>query len=778
MRRFLYAAFLLGSLGMATVPASSITQQEKSLSRASFKEIVERYTFVDDFVPKDSERPVSQELFWRYPLKLEKIALELYPDFDDIKLEFPSTKGSGRAVQHLNQGRVHFLAGEYEAAKNTWLGAKARYGKDYPYHRRTDYFIGYAFLKLAIQMKRDMNTTWADPKVRGLLANASTFFNWAFVVKRDIADEVVDYATPKGFYNLAVVYMYYERYGAAYGAAESGVNFLRKTGRNDFRPQLKRIVAEAFIRNHDYLAAIQELDAAIRQDPNPTQAAAAFARVGDIYFDLNNYELAEDAYALSGRIDEEFEHINPEQLIMRGESLFWLGEFSEAQKVLHFALEGQNLRKLRKPLSPEVAAYGALRWADAYLARNDLQRAKAAYHRVFTEFRGSLPARIADIRRACLELPFYQGNNVQHARDLLDQVKAKSGELPSQAVELAWACHVGSYADRDRTPSMVERVRQFASRYPESRFLKSLAEPVRAVQSKQIDGFFAQNDPYDALSFFEKNRKTLFPKIDESLEQKLFVAYMDTFRPEAAAEFWAAYQKVPDTDSKHIRNALFYAEMADKASPKNKAATKWVKLNRDFAARLSKRSWQEWKLAPTENMERYLHRLLATKTGGIHSPWVYNVAYFWSQADEKYLCSVSYPVLSRWQEAKGSSPAMQKQLKEKLASVVKDHFPKLLAANESCASSILDLESKVFEKDVTTLAGFYLQRKEWLGAGPQGALLQLFWHVAETASATGHRETSRELYKIIQEKAPPESPESKFAKSRLDPKKTEFESMW
>ena len=67
----------------------------------------------------------------------------------------------------------------------------------------------------------------------------------------------------------------------AFGAAETGLNFLRKTGRKEYRPVFHRMAAEAHIKNRSYLDAARELDTAIRQDPEPTEAAAAFARVGD-----------------------------------------------------------------------------------------------------------------------------------------------------------------------------------------------------------------------------------------------------------------------------------------------------------------------------------------------------------------------------------------------------------------------------------------------------------------------------------------------------------------
>ena len=82
---------------------------------------------------------------------------------------------------------------------------------------------------------------------------------------------------------------------------------------------------------------------------------------------------------------------------------------------------------------------------------------------------------------------------------------------------------------------MLERVTKFADAYPESRFLASFAEPVREFQASHIDEYFTAGDGYRALSFFEKNRKLLFPKVTPELATRLFTTYVDVHRSEAAA---------------------------------------------------------------------------------------------------------------------------------------------------------------------------------------------------------------------------------------------------
>ena len=107
-----------------------------------------------------------------------------------------------------------------------------------------------------------------------------------------------------------------EGFGGAFGAATDGLEFLSRAGRSDYRGKLRRILAEMSLINQDYLSAVQEFDAIIRQDADRNVAGEIFSRVADIYFNLNNFELAEDIYALANRIDHLSNRIKPYQFIL------------------------------------------------------------------------------------------------------------------------------------------------------------------------------------------------------------------------------------------------------------------------------------------------------------------------------------------------------------------------------------------------------------------------------------------------------------------------------
>lgn len=746
---------LISLLAAATTPA------DDPLHRKSFNEIVKSYTFVGDFSEKPLDRTISDELFWRYPLKMQPVHFPIEYHFSDIKKELPAISGTGLVYQHINMGRALFLEGKIEDARKTWLSARARFGTSYPQHRFVDYLIAYAFLWQADETVRVKKISPDAAEYKAHLANAATFLSWAFIVKKDESNALVENFAAKGLFNLSAIYYLVGRHAAAFGAAEEGLGHLRKSGRKDYRTQFHRIVAEAHIKNRSNLEAVQQLDLAIRQDPDPKFTAAMFARVGDIYFNLNNYELAEDAYALANRIDTEQKQINPFQFILRGEALFWLGKFSEAQKMLFYGINGYRVAKAASIPPDGMLAFGQLRIADAYVARGEFEKAKLEYFRVNADFRGTEAARIAKVRGACLELPFYEGNNISHARILLEE--AQPTDLPSEAKELAWACHVNSYTERERTPAMVERVRSFANRYPESRFLKSMATPVRTVQASLIDEFFEKGDLYSALSFFEANKKVLFPQVSDPLAQKLFAAYVDSVRPGGAIQFWDQYQKTPDTDLKLLRSAVMVAELAE--SSKDKVWTKkqgaMTKLLRGHA----------WNIDPSSLAESYANRVFALKSADQHLPWLLNLVSNWSTKDPRIACDLQLPILSRLlQHSKSRS-----DLDAKTRDVITKSREAISKVDGNCFLSYLELEQKLLASKPGELGSRYIARASW---PLTSELTGMFWDVAEQCHSAGDTVCSTALWQHIRDKAPPNSPEVKLARARLDPSRTELEGLW
>ncbi len=763
---------ILGAKSPTSKPlkTKSATQPErKPLDQTDPKNIIANYLFIDDFTIKPPEREISEEIFWKYRFVLPSPLFEIESELKDPEVEMPITTGSGLEYYHINRGRVLYLNGENVPASKVWLTTRARYGEKWPYDRRNDYYLGVSFTKQGMdRIKRD-KLGWEDAIGRGHLANAATFLSWAFIIKEQKDDPLIDVVTPKQLANLAAIYYNNGRFGAAYGAAEKGLQFLRKTGRNEYRTTFNSILAETFIQNRSYTEAIKSLDTALRSSSDMGIASSVFARAADIYYDLNNYELAETNYALANRVDQEMERIRPAQFVLRAESLFWLGKFKEAQKMLHFALELNAAKNAIDPLNPVYASFAALRLADAYLADGQKAQAVIEYSKVHSDYRNTEAAKIAKVREACLDLPGFgkdgPDKNVGHARALLEA--SKDMEIPEQARELAWACHVLSFTERERTPQMVERVKDFYTKYPFSRrFLKHMIEPVTEVQASKLAKYLEDNDPYAATKFFEATRHILFKKIEEQIQADLFVAYVDTFDSKKAVEFAEPYRKLaPDTFGKFLRLAVFQSEVDDKQIPKSMEPPQ--ELSRRLSVVLAG-------VQRSQAVSLYINRVQSTKNAKHHLPWIYALNQNWAKDDEKYTCSHSFPTLARiFREAKSEFELAQSRAL--VQEFVKAQMPDLFRKDENCAVSVLELEFAAFKDAPTELGQLYVARAEW----PMiDELVVLFWNVAEALKDAKLNDQAMGLYRVIVEKGPANSPKVMFAKLRLDGQRTEFDKIW
>ncbi len=749
------------------IAATNISAKPKQqpLDKKSFKEIVKNYLFINDFSVKPKKRPMEDHIFWAYQYKIPKVSFPIYFDIGEALKELPVTPGHGREYEHLNRGRVHFLRGEYDEARRVWLSGRHRYGTSYPYDRRNNYFIALAYLAMTKQ-KTDQGVPLDNEVLKGYMSNVATFLNWALISKKNHPDPLIDRVVAKQYYNLAATYFQYKRYAWAYRTASEALAQLRDRGLTTYRSYLRRILAESHIKNRTYNEAIKELDLALRQDPEPKYAAAIFARVGDIYFNLNNYELAENSYALANRINQENNQIIPSQFVRRGESLFWMGKFDEAQKSFHYAMSIMSKKNSDKKLSNEYAANAHLRIADSFLALKKYKQAAIEYFRVSHNFPGTEQAEIAKVRSACLNLPSFEGNNIKHARELLKQVKDGKVLSSLEAIEIASTCEVASYAQRERTQDMVKRVKEFYHKYPESKLIKSLVKPVKEVKSKQLAVYLSKGKNYKAISFFEQNRNILFKKIPLQTKQKLFEIYLDTYQPKKALEFLPAYRKLPDSFIKTLREATLAAELYEEKKQQKWLVSSRKKSKKLMAAKLPK--------APNEKVVSYIERLRNLSTSKLQIPWMYQISKIWQEVDPDYLCEMRYPLLS-YMRKNPSKEAPVKFIKNEILKLIDKNYPKLLTTNPTCGYALLNLESEALKEEPTLLATRYLTRREW-DMSPE--LVSQFWLVSEEAAKANQLATAKELWDIIINKSPKGSPEIKFAKTRLDQAKTNYQSIW
>ena len=760
---------LLLAWAMICQPAIGLANANQPLKQRSVDEILNSYTFIADFRVQPETRDNSSEIFWRYPIAIPRIdfALNLIPftDKQQIRRDFPATEGGGREYQHLNHGRALFLKKEFEKARQVWLGGRARYGTSYDYHRRNDYFIANAFLYEGYQAQKNHNGDYKHQDVRHFYVNANTFLSWAFNVKANEPDPLLERIAPRAYYNQATLYYMFDKWPAAYAAVNRGLDFLRRTGRSEFRMDMHRMMAELYIRNRSYLEAIQQLDLALRQHQDVDLAAHVFARAGDIYFDLNNFELAEDAYALAIRLDRERHYVRPEQYILRGESLFWLGRFSESQKMMAYGLKA--MARLDAPgmgMPIDFQALASIRIADSYLALGQIDKAKLEYFRHRSEFRNHLTSFSAELRQACLELPFYQGNNILHTRQLLAELKDRVDVLPGEAQQLAWTCEVASYAQHERTKEMVDRVREYAQVYPRSEFLRSVVEPVREVQSEEIQSYFASGDLHGAITFFEKTRSFLYPKVSPELARQLFRAYVDTSSSEKAKEFYYPLTEGA-TETELLRHAAMLSEVTPDAN-----SQPWHKRLISLVERLSRK---EWSIGPTPETRFYIDRILDSNLAAAHYPWIATLGISWTESNFAASCDLVYPILQKL--TRSPDEKVRKLYTERTKSFISFILSDVLRYETYCAYSMMELELGLYENDAEALVATYDQR-DFLPVNSVTA--GLFYTVAERAWSAGLRDDAREIWQLIVKKGDPNLAEVRFARSRLDPRRTELEKLW
>ena len=774
-------AFALAGPALASPKSSKVNSKPQDkvesfdFGKSSFKEILDRYVFIADFSQKPGERPVSKEVFWKYPFKLAPVVFDLALEGVDMNSMVFQVKGSGARTEAMNIGRVEFLDGSYAKAHEAWLTGRQEFKDDAKANRLFDFFLAINALSAYREKLKIVQGDLQNPEVQAISKRAAYFLASTYLQKKDSPDERIDKYAPWGLYNLAAIYYRYGRLRSVFGAAQEGLSTLLKQGSVDFRSEFRQLLAEAYIKNQDLMSAIQELDTAIRQDPNQYQATRMFSRAADIYYDLNNYELAEDFYAMASAIDRERRIYNPAQAILRAESIFWLGRFQEAEKIFRGSVEYIVKHGLADDSKVnQNVPWAALRIADAMLAQSidksgkdknsSLEKARLAYFRVETEYPKTEAAQIAMIRGACLELPGYQGNNVKHARAFLQDVKDKN-EVSPLLMEMVWACDAGSYSDREKSDQMVAKVREFADKYPRSRFLDAMLAPVRDVQASKINDYFAKQQWESATDFFEQRKASLFQKIPNDIAANLWTAYVATGRSSSALQFWPAKSRAVTTDIEALRQAAFLFEATSQ-----KQVGEMLKERDKLNSLLIKRKWSN---KPSEEEASYLKRVLATRQVAVAYPWIMNLQQAWYTSDEKSTCESLFPLLSRVIEDKKSGVLAKNMAYGRIKNISEEVINKIRGSDPSCFQSWVDLEGKVLElKDMQKK---YTLRGDW---PLEGAWLDRAWALSEQLNQVKQRQQAVPIWQKIAEKAPKDSFESRMARTRLDPNKTEFESLW
>ncbi len=760
------------SLSLDGKPTS--TPQKKALinkSKAtSFDDIISSYLFIGDFSTKSESPSPTGDNFWRYPFKFEPFYPELDLKVEDIKSKSFRVIGGDELAKSMAKSRNEFLSGNIVEAQETLSQARSKWGLDPLMNRRSEFHLALINLTLLAELLKDKPVDYQiDEAIKKSMTRCAYFLSAVFILRKDLSDPEIDKHTLWGLYNLAVLYHKLERWSIMVGAIDQGLTEHLKQGRSDFRAKLRRMLAEIFIKGADYLSAIQEIDTTIRQDKNQKTAAQLFARAGDIYYALNNFDLAAAAYEQAHAIDKLNKNIDPTRALFYGESKFWLGQYADASKLLDSA-ERASLQSNNDWL----ASSGQLSWlglrrrdAASAMARTkeDLSRVRLGYFQVEEQFKGSEPARIAKVRGICTELPTFEGNNVRHAREEL-QLLIKEN-LPEKLMESTEACYTESYSQREKTDLMVEKVKQFADKYPQSKALERMIPAVVDVKSETIQEYFSKKQYDLATELFEKRRNILYQNISPSLAKQLFVAYTTLYRSEKANEFWTTLNAPSNKSLLADLNPLLVLSYLADTSPITNPKTPLNNAWKQAIIQASKPSIPE-----NANNSELLRRIIQSQPSNAEVvKTIFGIISSWNKDREwKRICDEEMPLLQKLKKLNpNKDPSITAVLKSQKSSAIKD----LLAVDTSCFHSWIQLERETL--NLTELKSNYLERAEWPLTGPW---LESVWLIAEKFHQNKQSENAQALWQKIVKDAGADTIEHKLAKDRLDEVKPESEKIW
>lgn len=489
------------------------------------------------------------------------------------------------------------------------------------------------------------------------LKRAARALSWAYIHKMNDVDPLVERAGPISYYNLAVLYAMRGNWGEAYTAANTGISFLQRHHDKSFRPELRRMMAEAFLQNRTYWEAVSQLDFALRQDPNLYQAADIFGRAADIYFDLNNFAIAAEIYLLAIRVNQLAGKVDPNHYVLRGEALFWLKRYKEAQIMFQYGLTSQYQPQAPIELRRDLETLASIRMADTTLALGKASAAKQAYFDHIDSYRGTDSATHAKLQLICLELPEAKLGNVRHYHDFLAKHKKPLPEssetfLPPELIEIAHTCETDSFYQRKSGKELIQIVRDFAAKYPKAPALHKYRPKIAASQGKKIHRYFGKGDLAGALAFYEQNRKTLFPKVSKPLAKKLFFAYVAMHSSHRAQPFYRRDFLATKDPQQLLLAAIYLAERSGKTARSAAALRRLVGDQKKIAKKLAQAPQT---IAWPEDSPFTVTRLLSGTGLKANGSWLLDHALSSSQNDAQLYCKRVIPLLTKLRSKSPSS---------------------------------------------------------------------------------------------------------------------------
>ncbi len=743
------------------ISADSVNPEKKEQNytqeqvEENFHKVIDNYYFISDFRLKPSTRPPLNHYFWYYPIKIEDVSFEL----ENVRWNptlFPVTEGEGLIYQHLNKARVFYLDKKFERARNVLLSAKARAESDFKYLKRINYFIALTFLAEvpsyeAVDTFGDEEKTAEKERiVKKYYANAANFMVNAFHTESD--DPLLQKNRIKALYNISVINFKFKSYMYAYKFLNIGLDLLAKEGSTDHYIDLLRLQAYLLQKSGSFFDAIKVYDLALRQDfITKKDASLILTQAANIYFDLNNYELAEDLYEKASLVD--LSSFTPRTYALRAESLFWMNELDKSLKMFEESKSSKNFKRISEKnyLDKDTEEFISLRIADIYLAKKDNKKATLEYYKLKHADKDSYFGKIAQVRETCLDFNSMDLKNINHSREMFENYYNSATD--SNLKELALSCLTMSYKDTDK---MVEKVREFVAIYPESDYLDSMKVPLIKKQASIINQYFNEKKYQQAIKFFENNRSTLFKHIEEPIKVKLFAAYVDTYSYDKAEEFYDSYFKyekdlkkdVPEYNMALVRLINFYRQIKD--IDRKNSSKKYKQDSNSILKKLNETTWN--KTIVDETLLSYMERL-SLKNEVIDLGWMFKMVTEVDSSKEKdFRCNYTYDVY-KVISSKLSSKEMKKIGLTDAVNKNMDGIYELVKSNETCSEKLLDIDKNVNKDNQDVI----IKRCQSYSSMSKH-MAQLCWNEAQSIE-NKNSSAAQAIYKQIIDVAPKDCPE-------------------
>jgi hypothetical protein len=316
---------------------------------------------------------------------------------------------------------------------------------------------------------------------------------------------------------------------------------------------------------------------------------------------------------------------------------------------------------------------------------------------------------------------------------------------------------------------MLAKVSEFASRYPRSKFLNSMTEPVKEVKSSYLGELLELPNKKKAIEFYEKYGKTLYKNgLKDEWATQLFAIYYDRLEIEKAKPFWPVIQRQKITSNTDLIRRISWLEEQTNVSKD----TKLRKVLGEYVTAASNLKWSE---SDSASVKKYLPRIRSVDDDFSSGPWIVD----WLASGNlnlEQLCKEVLPLISSASQKEKKAKLLENWL-NLITKEIDKSLGDLISKDAGCTASLVDLEAFLFKR--TNKESLFASL--WLNRRTQSVSLETvgyIWEASEIFEKEGKSKEANVLWNLLIDPKNSKFEESKWAKLKLDPSKTEYEDLW